>query len=79
MISEDIDYDWIKQYLHRGEIKELAKKAGLSPDHGYKILNKKSRNISFVESCYERAIERATRFVQFEEQKKELNKKLQSL
>lgn len=77
MDTVEIDYDWIKQYLHRGEIKKLAKEHGLSPDHGYKILNRQANNLSFVEICYKRALERATRFVQFEEQRKAIDEKIQ--
>lgn len=67
-----IDYNLIKTWLGRGEIQQLAEEFQISRNAAYKILKGQFKNFAFVEACYTRAIENATKM-------KTLNEKLASL
>lgn len=83
MSAEEIDIDFIKTWLKTGEITKLAEEEGISRSMGYKILRsevgKRSKNYSFLLRCYRAALNTASQFVAFEEQKKSLVQKKASL
>ena len=67
MTDVAIDYDLIKQWLRRGEIKELAELHGISTAAAYSILKGGQKNFDFVFDCYEKALERAMKVKAFNE------------
>ena len=83
MTSKAIDIDFIKDWLEHGEIKTLAEEYGIDPSTGYLVLRRHGKkNFGFLELCYKRALERANKFVAFEQQKNimiEKRTQLQSL
>lgn len=83
MTTEEIDIEFIKNWLKTGEIMKIAKEVGISRSMGYKILNsnisKRSKNYTFLLACYRAALNTAGQFVAFEEQKKSLEQKISSL
>jgi len=82
MIQETDDiynYEFIKRWLHRGEIKKLAEENRIDQDAAYKILNGMIKNFPFVEKCYERAKERAVKHLRMKEEIKALEQKIAGL
>lgn len=80
MSVEEIDIDFIKQWLEHGEIKTLAEEYGIDPSTGYLVLRRSGKkNFGFKELCYKKALERASRFLAFEQQKNILMEKINSL
>jgi predicted transcriptional regulator len=78
-IEADDLHDFIKEYLERGEIKEIAEESGLTADAAYKILGKRTKNHGFVRKCYERAMQRAREILAMKEQTSILRQKIESI
>lgn len=78
-MNSKIDYDFIKEFLESGEIKEMAEQMGVPTGSAYKILAGKMKNFAFVEACYKKALERASNFKAMKESLGTLKQHIASL
>lgn len=82
MTEPDKIVDWdkaivfIRYWLQKGELREIARQVGYSPDHSYKILSGATKNHPFIELCYKKALERAKLFIRFEQERIEVEQKI---
>ena len=72
--------EFIKEYLQRGDIKRIAEKEfNMTPQNAYDILAGRNKNPDFIEACYKKAFERASKFLAMKEQAHILRQKIESL
>jgi hypothetical protein len=78
MTREDVDYEFIKKWLRRGEIARLAKKHEIPTNSAYRILSGEWTNYEFVMAVYDLALERANKFIAYQQKVNDLKKVIQS-
>lgn len=71
--------EFIKFWLDRGEIREIAEECGLEPEQGYKILSGVNKNHKLFLKCFDRALERSKMYLAMEQQRIEVNEKISSI
>jgi hypothetical protein len=78
MTRAEIDYEFIKKWLRRGEIMRLAKKHEVPPNSAYRILAGEWTNYEFVMAVYDLALERANKWIAYQQKVNDTKKVIQS-
>jgi hypothetical protein len=73
MTIQEINTDFIKSHLRKGEIAIEAEKWKMPRDSAYKIIAGKWRNPDFLLALYKIALERANKIASFNAKATELN------
>lgn len=71
---------FIKEYLQRGDVKKIAEEEfNMTAQNGYDILANRTKNAEFIEACYKKAFERASKFLAMKEQANILRQKIEQM
>jgi hypothetical protein len=83
IMEENIDLSFVKEWLQKGDIKEIAEESGYAPQYAYDILGgrkgRKNKNLPLLQKLYKKAFENANQFLAMREQQRILKQKISQL